>query len=188
MWLVQKARDRTAREELPGPLYIGFVDSLLVEVRSLFLACAASVAAAIVAAVASRSIGLWACAGLMLLLSLVRMHFQLLHANNRPSPNIEIARTREQIFVAGATAHIALLSIWTLVAFMETDEGFVRFLGATMTLAFAFGMLTRSFATYRGMNLQLIAAFLPLSVAMIVAGGWYPFEIATGFIFPSASS
>ena len=174
MWLIQKARDRTAREELPGPLYIGFVDSLLVEVRSLFLACTASVAAAIVAAVASRSVGLWACAGLMLLLSLVRMHFQLLHANNRPSPNIEVARGRERIFVAGATAHIAVLSIWTLVAFMETDEGFVRFLATTVAVTYAFGMWTRSFALDRGMNAQLAAAFVPLSAAFVYAGGWYP--------------
>ncbi len=182
MWLMQKARDRTAREELPGPLYIGFVDSLLVEVRSLFLACTASVAAAIVAAVASRSVGLWVCAGLMLLLSLVRMHFQLLHANNRPSPNIEVARRRERIFVAGATAHIALLSIWTLVAFMQTDEGFVRFLATTVTVTYAFGMWTRSFALDRGMNAQLAAAFVPLSAAFVYAGGWYPSMIVISLL------
>ena len=89
MRLTLPTRDQSAREELPGQLYIGFVDSLLVEVRSLFFACTASVTAALVAAIASRSVSLWACAGLMLGLSFVRMHFQLVHANNRPSPNIE---------------------------------------------------------------------------------------------------
>jgi len=157
MRLTLRLRDQSAREELPGQLYIGFVDSLLVEVRSLFLACTASVAAALVAVIASGSVGLWACAGLMLLLSFVRMHFQLVHANNRPSPNIEVARWRERIFVAGATAHIALLSTWTLV----TDEGFVRFLATTVTVTYAFGMWTRSFALDRGMNAQLAAAFIP---------------------------
>jgi len=125
MRLTLPTRDQSAREELPGQLYIGFVDSLLVEVRSLFFACTASVTAALVAAIASRSVSLWACAGLMLGLSFVRMHFQLVHANNRPSPNIEVARKREWIFVAGATAHIALLSAWTLVgvcAFSRYDR------------------------------------------------------------------
>src|SRR5579863_6027280 len=125
MRLTLKTRDQSVREELPGQLYVGFVDSLLVEVRSLFFACTASVSAALVAAVASGSVALWACAGLILLLSFVRMHFQVVHANNRPSPNIEVARWRERIFVAGATAHIALLSTWTLIAFLTTDEGFV---------------------------------------------------------------
>ena len=171
MRLTFPTRDQSAREELPGQLYIGFVDSLLVEVRSLFFACTASVTAALVAAIASRSVSLWACAGLMLGLSFVRMHFQLVHANNRPSPNIEAARKREWIFVAGATAHIALLSTWTLVAFAVTDEGFVRFLATTVTVTYALSMFTRSFALDRGMNAQLAAAFVPLSAAFLIGGG-----------------
>ena len=104
------------------------------------------------------------------------------HARDLPSANIHLARQRELTFAVGAISSIAALSLWTLAAFWVTELWFTRFLGATMTLAFAFGMLTRSFATYRGMNLQLIAAFVPLSVAMVVAGGWYPFEIAIGFL------
>ena len=161
MRLTLPTHDQSVRQELPDELYIGFVDNLLVEVRSLFLACTASVAAALVAAIASRSVSLWACAGLMLLLSFVRMHFQLVHAKNRPSPNIEAARKREWIFVAGATAQMALLSTWTLVAFLVTDEGFVRFLAFNVTVPYAFGMWTRSFALDRGMNAQIVAAFVP---------------------------
>ena len=182
MRLTFSTRGQTIRQELPGQLYIGFVDSLLVEVRSLFLACTASVAAALVAAIASGSVSLWACAALMLLLSFVRMRFQLVHANNRPSPNFEAARRRERIFVAGATAHIALLSIWTLVAFVTTNEGFVRFLATTVTVTYAFGMWTRSFALDRGMNAQLAAAFVPLSAAFLVAGGWYPSMIVISLL------
>jgi len=192
MRLTLPTRDQSAREELPGQLYIGFVDSLLVEVRSLFFACTASVTAALVAAIASRSVSLWVCAGLMLGLSFVRMHFQLVHANNRPSPNIEGARKREWIFVAGATAHIALLSIWTLVAFAVTDEGFVRFLATTVTVTYALSMFTRSFALDRGMNGQLAAAFLPLSAAFLIGGGWYPSMIVISllpvFLFIKSSS
>ena len=182
MGLTLPTDDRSAREELPGDLYIGFVDSLLVEVRSLLFACTASVAAAVVAAIASRSIALWACAGLMLLLSLVRMYFQLVHAKNRPSPNIEVARKRERIFVAGATAHVALLSCWTVVAFAISDEGFVRFLATTVTVTYALSMWTRSFAFDRGMNVQLAAAFVPLSVAFLVGGGWYPSMIVVSLL------
>ena len=49
------------------------------------------------------------------------------------------------IFVAGATAHIALLSTWTLVAFAATDEGFVRFLATTVTVTYALSMFTPQF-------------------------------------------
>jgi hypothetical protein len=192
MRLTLQTRDRSAREELPGQLYIGFVDSLLVEVRSLFFACTASVTAALVAAIASKSISLWACAALMLLLSFVRMHFQLIHAKNRPSPNIETARKREGIFVTGATAHIAPLSTWTLVAFAVTDEGFVRFLATTVTVTYALSMFSRSFALDRGMNIQLAAAFVPLSAAFLIGGDWYPSMIVISllpvFLFIKSSS
>ena len=99
---------------------------------------------------------------------------------------------RESIFVAGATAHIALLSTWTLVAFMVTDEGFVRFLATTVTVTYAFGMWTRSFALDRGMNAQIVVGFVPLSAALLVGGGWYPSMIVISllplFLFIKSSS
>ena len=136
----------------------------------------------VVAAVAARSAILWACAGLQLLVSLVRLYFMEIHSRHRPSGSVEIARRREAIFAGGAVVYMATLSVWTLIAFCVTDDAFTRFLAATMTLAYSFGMVTRSFAIYRGINLQLVAGFVPLSVAMIVAGGWYPLEIPIGFI------
>ena len=192
MRMTLPSRELSHRQEFPDELYIGFVDSLLVEVRSLFLACIACVGAALVAAIASGSVALWSCAGLMLLVSVVRMHFQLVHAKNRPSPNIEAARKREAIFVAGATAQMAVLSTWTLVAFAVTDEGFVRFLAATVTVPYAFGMWTRSFALDRGMNTQIVAAFVPLAAALLIGGGWYPSLIVISllplFLFIKSSS
>jgi diguanylate cyclase (GGDEF)-like protein len=192
MPLTLPPRDHGARQELPDELYIGFVDSLLVELRGVFLGCTASVTAAFVAACASRSAGLWVCAGLMLLLSFVRMHFQLVHAKHRPSPNIEAARKRETIFVAGATAQVALISTWTLVAFATTGEGFVRFLATTVTMTYALSMWTRGFALDRGMNVQLAAGFIPLSAAFLVGGGWYPSMIVITllplFLFIKSSS
>jgi hypothetical protein len=72
-------------------------------------------------------------------------------------------------FAAGACASLAAMSLWTLLSYW-------------MTIAYAFGMLTRSYAIYRGVNQQLVAAFVPLSAAMLVAGGWYPVTIIVGFV------
>ncbi len=169
-------------DELPDELYIGFVDDLLVDVRALLSSAVMVTLTEVVAAVAARSAILWACAGLQLLVSLVRLYFMEIHSRHRPSGSVEIARRREAIFAGGAVVYMATLSFWTLIAFCVTDDAFTRFLAATMTLAYSFGMVTRSFAIYRGINLQLVAGFVPLSVAMIVAGGWYPLEIPIGFI------
>ena len=40
-----------------------------------------------------------------------------------------------------------------------------------MTIAYAFSLMSRSYAIYRGINLQLFGAFAPLPIAMIIAGG-----------------
>jgi diguanylate cyclase (GGDEF)-like protein len=49
-----------------------------------------------------------------------------------------------------------------------------------MTMAYAFSLMSRSYAIYRGVNLELVGAFLPLAMAMIIAGGLYPLGIAVG--------
>ena len=177
---------------MPDAQYIGFVDSLLVDIRALILSIIAVTSAGIVTAIAANSVSLWICTFVMLLVGLVRLRFMTLHAQNIPSANMDIARDRETSFIIGAVAYMGLLAIWTFVAFWVTDDGFTRFLTASTTLVYAFGMWTRSFAIDKGTNAHIIVAFVPLSAAMIVAGGWYPTVILVGFIptflFMKASS
>ena len=161
-------------DELPDELYIAFVDNLLVDVDALFLSCLVVTAAQLVAAFAAKSGVLWDCAALSLFVCAARLWFMGLHARNRPSADVHAARKRELTYAIGAVASLSALSVWTLLAFCVTQDGFARLIGATMTIAYAFGMLTRSFATYRGMDLLLVAGFAPIGVGLVVAGGWYP--------------
>src|SRR5271166_728205 len=93
---------RKTQDRIPDELYIGFVDSLLVENTSLALACMTTVAAGVVAGLASGRISLWICAFLFLLVSLIRLYFGMIHERSRPSENTKIARKRELVFVIGA--------------------------------------------------------------------------------------
>jgi diguanylate cyclase (GGDEF)-like protein/PAS domain S-box-containing protein len=170
------------QSEMPDALYIGFVDSLLVEIKGLILSGVAVGAAAVVAAVAANSSAMWICTGLMLLVTAARLYFMRLHARGRPSPNLAVARRWEASFIVGAVVYMGLLAAWTLVAFSVTDDAFTRFLTATITICYAFGMWTRSFAIDRGINAQILVAVVPLSAAMIVAGGWYPTMIVVAFV------
>ena len=167
---------------LPDALYIAFVDSLLVEIKAFILSIVAVTAAGTVAAIAAKSAWLWICVALMLVVNLIRLRLMTLHARNRPSPDVAAARRRETIFVIGAVIYMGLLATWTLVAFWVTEDAFPRFLITMATISYAFGMLTRSFAIDRGINAQILVAFVPLSAAMIVAGGWYPATIVVAFI------
>jgi diguanylate cyclase (GGDEF)-like protein/PAS domain S-box-containing protein len=170
------------RSRVPDELYIGFVDSLLIDIKGLIVSAVAMVAAAVVAALATNSVAMWTCAALMPIVCAGRYHFMRQHARRLPSADIRIARRRETIFIIGQVSFMALLSLWTFVAFSMTEDGFARFLTSTVTICYAFGMWTRSFAIDRGSNVQLVVAFVPLSAAMIAAGGWYPTMILVGFV------
>jgi diguanylate cyclase (GGDEF)-like protein len=168
--------------ELPDELYIGFVDGLLADAAPVFVAALAATSMEIVAAIASRSMLLLAASAAQPAIAAVRLFYLHRHAKQLPSATVKIARRHEMSFAVGACASLAAMALWTFLAFCVTRDSFTQFLGATMTVAYAFGMLTRSYAIYRGINLQLVAAFLPLSAAMIVAGGWYPITIIVGFV------
>ena len=182
MTLVQIRATASPRNDLPDELYIGFVDSLLVGVNGVFFSCLAVAQIEIVAAIAARSAILWDGAALQLFVCAIRLYFIGLHLRNRPSATVKAARKQETIYAFGVVSTIAALSLWTLVAFWVTDNGFTRFLAVATTIAYTFGTLTRGFAIFRGVNLQIAAAFVPLSAAMIVGGGWYPVAIVVGFI------
>ena len=168
-------------DELPDDVYIGFVDGLLVDAAPVFAAAIAATSMEIVAAIASKSMLLLAASAAQPAIAAVRLFSLHRHARHLPSPTVRIARRREVAFAAGACASLTAMSLWTLLSYWVTHDSFTQFLGATMTIAYAFGMLTRSYAIYRGVNLQLVAAFAPLSAAMFVAGGWYPLTIIVGF-------
>jgi diguanylate cyclase (GGDEF)-like protein len=169
-------------DNLPDDLYIGFVDGLLGDVRPVFFASLSATIIAMVGAVAAHSAFLVDCAALQLFVCAIRLYFMGLHARHIPSASVEIACKQEKVFAIGAVSSLAAISTWTLVAFCVTENNFTRLLGATMTISYAFGMLTRSFAIYRGINLQLVAAFVPLSAGFLIAGGWYPLGIFVGYL------
>jgi|HubBroStandDraft_5_1064220.scaffolds.fasta_scaffold03876_5 diguanylate cyclase (GGDEF)-like protein len=169
-------------DELPDELYIGFVDGLLVDVAPVFLSALTAASVQIVIAIACRSPLLLATSAAQPAIAAIRLFHLHRLAKQPPSRTLETARRHETAFAIGACASLAGISLWTLLSFCVTHEAFGQFLGSTITIAYAFGMLSRSYAIYRGFNLQLVAAFLPLSAAMFVAGGWYPVAIIVGFV------
>jgi diguanylate cyclase (GGDEF)-like protein len=167
--------------ELPDELYIGFVNGLLGDAAPVLLSALAAASMEIVAAAASKSMLLLAASAAQPAVAAVRLFYLHRQAKQQLNRTIRIARRHETVFAIGACASLAAMSLWTLLSYWVSQDSFTRFLGPTMTIAYAFGMLTRSYSIYRGVKLNLIVAFLPLSAAMFVAGGWYPVTIVVGF-------
>ena len=169
-------------DKLPDELYISFVDSLLVDASPVFFSALSVTLIEMVAAISAGNLILCYLTAAPLAVAAIRLYFMRNLARHRPIPNIEVAGRQEFIFAIGAAATLTTISTWALVAYCVTEDPFVRVISVTMTIAFAFSMTTRNFAIYRGSTLQIIAAYVPLSAAMIVGGGWYPWAIVLGFI------
>ena len=172
----------TPAGELPDDLYIELVDGLRSDAAPLLLSALTATSVQVVTAVACGSRLLLATSAVQPAIAAIRLFYLHRHAKQAPSSTVEIARRHEAAYAIGACTSLAAISLWTLLSFCVTRDGFTQFLGPTVTVAYAFGMLSRSYAIYRGFNLQLVAAFLPLSAAMFVAGGWYPVAIIVPFI------
>ncbi len=135
--------------ELPDELYIGFVDGLLADAAPVFVAALAATSIEIVAAIASRSMLLLAASAAQPAIAAVRLFYLHRHAKQLPSATVKIARRHEMSFAIGACASLAAMALWTFLAFCVTRDSFTQFLGATMTVAYAFGCslaATRSIA------------------------------------------
>jgi diguanylate cyclase (GGDEF)-like protein/PAS domain S-box-containing protein len=169
-------------DNLSDELYISFVDGLLGDAKSVFLSAIAVTVIEIVGSMAAGSSTLAALSVSQLLVAAGRLYYMSVHARQLPSRTVAIARRQERRFAIGAISSLAALSLWTLGTFFLKPVGFPTLLGITMTIAYAFGMQTRGFAIYRGISANLFAAYVPLSIGLIVAGGWYPVGIVFGLI------
>src|SRR5579883_991896 len=178
--------------EMPDALYIGFVDSLLVETRGLVMTVAGTVLASALVSVAIGSWVQWSFTALMVVIGSIRLRYMIAHAKSRPSPSIEAANKWERNYVIGASIYMALLGLWTVAVFRETDDSFSRIASTLTTVSCAFGIWTRSYAIKKGTNAQLLFAFLPLCAAFVGGGGLspvlVPIVLVPVFLFIKTSS
>jgi hypothetical protein len=139
----------TPTDQLPDEIYIAFVDGLLSDVVPVVLFSAIAVTfGEIAAAIAARQPVLLYAATSQLSIAAVRLYFVRRHARCVPSATVEIARKQERIFSFGALLSLFGLSLWSLLAFSVTDNSFAQFIGVSMTIAYAFSLMSRSYAIF----------------------------------------
>src|SRR5208282_4832388 len=138
----------------------------------------------------TNSAWLWACVASMVVVGGGRIFMMVDHARHRPSADAQVARRRELGYLAGVLAYLFALGVWAFVALIVTDDGFTRLFAVTMAMCYALGMWTRSFAIRNGHDLQLLIVFVPVSLGLLIAGGWYPativFEIIPLWVYVKA--
>jgi diguanylate cyclase (GGDEF)-like protein len=174
MWLWQRLTARRDGQPLPAEIYVSLVDALFKDFSSLIVG---SVAASITALITAWKTG---GAGPLPVLGgdagggpRARRRCAGLSKNSAAVTGIAAARRWELRYVVGAAAHVSLMGIWCLLAFVKTSDTFVQFISFSLTLAYMIGISGRNFASNLLVTAQIVCAGIPMTIALFSVGGAY---------------
>ena len=163
--------------DLPPDLYVELVNALFKDGWSLAMGCAATSIAALITAIVTGSLALYAFSLSLPVIAALRLRVMVKHARIKPANDVATASRWKRSYVFGASAYMGALGFWTLAVFSVTDDGFLRILAFSATICHALGIATRNFSIKSLTDWQIVAGFLSLSAALGLAGGNYPMII-----------
>ncbi len=165
---------RREAQEPPAEIYISLVDSLFKDFRSLFVGSIAASITALITAWKTGEPALYLCSLAIAVVACLRaLDVRAFDRRRENLSTVAEARRWESRYVVGAAAHVALLGIWCLLAFVKTTDPFVQIFSFSLTLAYMIGISGRNFASSRLVNAQIICAGVPMTLALGLVGGAY---------------
>jgi len=161
-------------QPLPAEIYNSLVDALFKDARSLIVGALAAAVTALITAWKTGEHSLYACSLAIVLVSCLRTaEVRAFHRHRPQLRTAEEMRPWELRYVIGAAAHVALMGIWCLLAFVTTADPFVQIFSLAMTLAYMIGISGRNFASDLLVTAQIVCAAIPMTIALFWKGGAY---------------
>jgi len=164
----QKPRD------LPAEVYIPLVDSLYSETRTLFLGSLAVSLAVLLTAWKDGDVYLYACWGILIVIATARAIDMMIYSGRRA----KVVTTAEALgweyrYVAGAAGFMGMLGVWCVVAFVVSDDAFVRLVSVCSTIAYMIGISGRNFGSARLVAVLIFVDGVPITIALLLTGDVY---------------
>ena len=172
-------------ETLPAEIYLPLVDSLFEEGRTLLAGTVFGAGSVFVTYWKTGEISLLYCALAVVVIACARGLLMRAYGRARPSvTTTQAARRWERRYSIGASASLALFSIWCFIAFAWTNDPFAQLVSFSMSLAYAAGIFGRNFANPLFVFLQILCAQVPMTAALLLYGNLYHWIFA-GLLVPS---
>lgn len=162
-------------ERLPPGMRAAVVDSLYKDRPSLLIGSAAASATSLLTAWKTADLALYLCTLAIAVVGVVRaLDFRAYNAAHRACRSRAALRWQLR-YVVGAACHVAMLGVWCFVSFLRTSDPSVQLLSFSLTLAYLIGVSGRNFASRSLVISQMVAAGVPMTAALLVAGpAYYP--------------
>lgn len=162
---------RVIDQGLRDEVYISLVRSLYADPRTLIVGSGGSVLAAFVTAVMTDHPAFYACATIMLVLTLIRAAdaAQFKTAARQLRHPAKAARW-ELRYTAFSSIYVFVLGLWSFLAFALHASPPVQLLAFSMTLANMIGVAGRNYGSRMLVMTQLSCAGVPLLAGLTLAG------------------
>jgi len=161
-------------QPLPAEIYVSLVDALYKDFRSLIVGSLAASITALITAWKTGEQSLYICSAAIVVVACVRaLDMRAFAARRSQLTTIEEMRDWELRYVIGASAHVALMGMWCLLAFVKTSDPFVQIFSFSLTIAYMIGISGRNFASNLLVTAQIICAGIPMTLALVSVGGEY---------------
>ena len=171
-------KNRSNQEGLEPGLYAALVDSMCQNFWPMFIGSVSGAAAALMTALKTGNILLWPCALLLVAIGTARA-FQMRRYESRASTlTFEQAKDLEPRYRAGAVLQAGALGLWCFLTILLTDDPVAHMLCVAVTVGYTAGGAARNYGRPMIVQLHILCACGPMSLALALHGGFYYIGLA----------
>jgi diguanylate cyclase (GGDEF)-like protein len=177
MQLVDQKK-RSNQDELGPVLYAALVDSMCQNFWPMFIGSVSAAVAALMTALKTGNVLLWPCALLLVAIGTTRAFQMRRYERRTQTLTYEQAKDWEPRYRVGAVLQAAVLGIWCFVTILGADDPVAHMLCVAVTVAYTAGGAARNYGRPAIVQLHILFACGPTSLALALHGGFYYIGLA----------
>ncbi|MBN9584544.1 MAG: diguanylate cyclase [Afipia sp. 62-7] len=166
-------------EELPPRIYAALVDSMCQNFSAIFVGSVCATAAALMTALKTGNPWIWPCALAIIVIGTARA-FQMRKYERRTEVlTPEQAADLEPRYRIGAVLYAGALGLWCVVVILGSNDPVAHMLCSTVTIGYTAGGAARNYGRPLIVQLHILLACGPMSVALMIHGDFYYVGLGT---------
>ncbi|MEZ5822195.1 MAG: putative bifunctional diguanylate cyclase/phosphodiesterase [Bradyrhizobium sp.] len=172
MQLVDQKK-RSSQEELEPVLYAALIDSMCQNFWPMMIGTLSTAVAAVLTAMKTGNVLLWPIAMAIVGIGTLRA-FQMRRYERRTQVlTFDQARHLEPRYAVGAIVYAGVLGAWCFLTIIGSDDAVAHMLCVAVTVGYTGGAAARNYGRPKLLQLHILFACGPMSVALALHGGFY---------------
>jgi diguanylate cyclase (GGDEF)-like protein len=177
MQLVDQKK-RSSQEELEPVLYAALIDSMCQNFWPMMIGTLCTATAAVLTAMKTGNTLLWPMAAAIVGIGTLRA-FQMRKYERRTQVlSFDQAKYLEPRYAVGAIVYAGVLGAWCFLTIVGSDDAIAHMLCVAVTVGYTCGGAARNYGRPKLLQLHILFACGPMSVALALQGGVYYIALA----------